>query len=96
MAHLIENSFSTFYLTEDEELQGSIFTVTQLQYLQNQLANIAEEKLALVFDTSEPLKFAQDEAYKRGQVDVMQYLIQNSEASTELLKEMQNNPENLE
>lgn len=87
MAHLIENSFAKFSLTDQEELQGSVFTITQLQYLQNQLSNVAEEKLALSYDVSEPLKFAQEEAYKRGQVDMLQYLIANSEASAELLNE---------
>ena len=45
MAHLTENSFSFFSLTPEEELEGSILTISQIQVMQNHLACIAEEKL---------------------------------------------------
>lgn len=84
MAHLIENSFASFSLTAEEELEGSIFTLTQLQYLQNQLAKVAEEKLELEFDTSDPQSFTQQEAYKRGQLDTLRFLLEVSKASLEV------------
>jgi hypothetical protein len=75
---LIPNSFSTYELTEEEESNGSIFTEDQLRVLQNKLAEVAEEKIALEFDPSEPLLFQQQEAYKRGQLDMLRYLLDMS------------------
>ncbi len=89
MATLITNTFSAYHLTEQEALQGSIFTVTQLQVLQNQLAQVAEEKLALDFDTSDPASYAQQEAYMKGQMDLLLYIIDSSQAAADTL----NNPE---
>lgn len=86
MAVLIENSFSSYALTEDEERQGSLLTITQKQFLQNQVALCAEEKIALEFDPSEPNLFLQAEAYKKGQIDAYKYLLECSAITEELIK----------
>lgn len=83
MAKLIPNDFSTYELTDDEALQGSIFTATQLQVLQNKLAEIAKEKLNLEFDTAHPQEFIQQEAYKKGEFELLSYLIDTSRVSAE-------------
>lgn len=84
MAQLIQNSFSSYELTIEEELQGSILTITQLQVLQNQLAFIVEEKINIEFDPApdKVLEFVQQEAYKKGQMELLQYIISNSEVAT--------------
>lgn len=87
MSHLIPNSFSTFSLNEDEELQGSILTINQKEVIQNQLAIHAEEKLAIEFDTNKPNEFSQQEAYKRGCIDTLRYLLDNSTICEETLQE---------
>lgn len=92
MATLIPNMFSSYELTEKEALQGSIFTVLQIQVLQNQLSNIAEEKLSLEFDPLNPTRFAQEEASLKGQMDILNFLISSSAISEDIL----NNPESLE
>lgn len=75
MSHLTLNSFSSYHLTDDETTLGSVLTLTQKQVLQNQLATCAEEKLALVFDTEKPQEFVQQEAFKRGQIEMLSYIL---------------------
>lgn len=51
----------------------------QLAGLQNELAKVAAEKLALEFDPSEPARFQQSEAFLRGQQTMLTYLVARSE-----------------
>lgn len=88
MAILISNSFTSYEFTDKEALQGSIYTSLQLQVLQNQLSIIATEKLNLEFDTDKPQDFIQQEAYKKGQLDLVAHLIETSAISADEL----NNP----
>lgn len=81
MATMIVNSFTTYELTEEEELHGTILTTAQEQVLQNKRAMIAEEKLALEFDPERPKDFIQQDAYKKGQLDLITYLLDASEAA---------------
>lgn len=85
MSTLISNSFSTYELTDKEALQSAIFTTLQLQNLQNQLANAAEEKLRLDFDPNNPSRFIQQEASLRGQMDILTFLIEASESAADQL-----------
>lgn len=78
MAILIPNNFSSYNLTDDEVREGSILTITQLELLQNDLATAAEEKLVLEFDTTNPQTFIQQEAFKRGQIELLRYIIDRS------------------
>ncbi len=93
MATLITNTFSAYHLTDQEALQGSILTVTQLQVIQNQLARVAEEKLALDFDPANPITYAQQEAYMKGQMDLLLYIIDSSQASADTLNNPDSEPE---
>jgi hypothetical protein len=79
MSTLVSNSFASYDLTEEEELQGSIFTTLQKQVLQNLMSHCAEEKLRLEYDVNNSLSFVQQEAYKRGQLDIIEYLLTKSE-----------------
>ena len=80
MAHLVPNSFSTFQLDEDEVLQGSMFTISQLQVLQNNLASYAEERLAQEYNPASPMQFIQQEAFNKGAMAALSFLIENSNA----------------
>ena len=82
---LIPNSFSTYHMTEEDALNGSIFTPLQMEVLHNILAIYAEEKLTIDYDVKNPESFIQEEAYKRGQIEVLKYLLENSKACQELL-----------
>lgn len=92
MSVLIPNSFSTYELTDQELEQGSMYTITQKQVLQNHLAVCAEEKIALELNTSDPQQFIQQEAYKRGQMDTLRYLLEQSEAIEQAIADMSKPP----
>lgn len=77
----IINQFSSFELTESEQLAGTILTYEQKLVLQNQLAMISAEKLALVANPHSYAEFIQQEAYKAGQIAVLQYILDSSLAS---------------
>jgi len=78
MATQITTAFTKWDLSEEEEKQGSMYTVAQTQVLQNELAIAAEELLGIKYDPSEPLVFAQQEAYRRGKSDLIVYLLDRS------------------
>jgi hypothetical protein len=82
--HLIPNSFSTYALTDDDVTQGSIFTIGQTQVLQNLLAVKAEEKLGLKYDIDKPTTFIQQEAYHTAQIELLQWLIDQSNTLQQL------------
>lgn len=87
MSQLIPNSFSSFEMTDEETLRASIFTNLQLQYLQNELAIAAEERIRLEYDPTKPLEFAQLEARSASKIEVLTYLIEMSEASNKQLND---------
>jgi hypothetical protein len=83
MAVLIPNQFSTYELNEEEMIQGSILTITQKQVLQNHMASIASEKLAAAYDPTDHLTSIQKEAYNRGQIDLVMYILDQSDAAVD-------------
>ena len=85
MSVQIINTFSTFELSDKEAIQSAIFTTLQLQNLQNQLANAAESRLALNFDANNPSEFVQQEAFLKGQIELLKFLIDSSAMATEEL-----------
>jgi hypothetical protein len=85
MATLIPNEFTSYQLNEQEQLEGALLTTTQKQVLQNQLSICAAELLSLEFDTTNPQIYIQQEAYKRGQIEQLRFLLASSDASQEVL-----------
>lgn len=78
MVQLIPNSFSSYNLSTEEEETGSVLNYLQKAVLQNKLAIIAQDKLNTVFDPLNPTAFAQQEAYLRGQMEVINWLLDSS------------------
>ena len=91
MAYLIANEFACYDMTEEEVLQGAILTITQKQVIQNLLAKAAEEKIHLEFDVENPNKFIQQEASLKGQIDILNYLLDASTASEEIIASQEDN-----
>lgn len=85
MANITTGTFTHFNLSQEEILSGSILTLTQSQLLQTELAQIAELRLEVVFDPANPLKFAQEEAFLKGQMSVIRNLIDRSKEAEQLL-----------
>ncbi len=85
MAILTPNDFSSYELIEQEELEGSILTITQKQVIQNHLSAAASEKIGLVYDPSDPLVFAQQEASLKGQIDAYRFILDSSDTAQDIL-----------
>ncbi len=88
MAYLIDNDFSTYYLTDDEETQGQMLTLTQRQVIQNLLAKAAEEKINLTYTPESKEIFLQQEASLKGQMDILRFLLASSDAAEENYREI--------
>lgn len=82
MAVPIHNTFSSWKLTADEVLSGSVLSELQIQVLQNQISEIAEQKLGLQFDPKDTADFGIQTAYLQGQLDILNLRIAISEEAT--------------
>ena len=74
----ISSRFTVHQLADQEIVEGSKLTGLQTQCIQNQIAAIAENKIDLAFDVESPNSFIQQEAYLRGQLDALSYLLELS------------------
>lgn len=88
MAKLIPNSFTSYEFTEKEVIEGQIFTGLQTQMLQNKLSEYAAMKMELTHDPDHLYLSLQKEAELIGQIELLQFLIAQSEATKEMLKEI--------
>lgn len=70
-----ESRFQSWKLSEAEFFQGAILTSLQKQVIQNQICDLATQKINLEFDPAAPLVFMQAEAGVRGQILALEYLI---------------------
>jgi hypothetical protein len=81
MATLLNNDFTSYTLTSQEEETGHILSFHQKCILQNRLYDIVSSKLLIEVDTNNIVKFTQDEAYLRGQMEIIKWLL---DCSTEM------------
>ena len=88
--HLLSTTLSMYGLTDEEALQGAILTLVQGAVIQNEIAQVAEEKLALRFDPEHPSLFMQEEAYKSGQIAALKYRLECSLVAREELSQRGN------
>lgn len=82
----LESSFISYSLTPAQILAGSTFTLDQKAVIQNLIGGIAEEKIALTFDPTNPQVFIQREAELMGQLGILKYLLS-------LASSLENQPE---
>ena len=80
----MDNPFQVIPLSTKDEANGQILNSLQKAALQNHRAAIATQKLNLTFTPNDVLSFTQQEAYLKGQLDFIQYLLDASQASEEL------------
>lgn len=85
MATKSANTFSSYELTEEEELLGSILNIHQKYVLQNLRCNYAEQKLQLKFDPLNPQEFIQIEAELQGQLKLLEFLLVQSDEAVQQL-----------
>lgn len=81
MATIIANTFSSYALTEEEQQQGMMLTLTQAQMVHNHRAIAAEAILALKYNPSEPDAFLQEDAYNKGYIAALTYLLDLSDSA---------------
>lgn len=80
---LTPNSFSSYFLNEDDALEGSILSTLQKKVIHNLLVARAEEKLALELDPNNVSAYLQHEASLAGEISAYRSLIENSEVADE-------------
>ncbi len=87
MVQKVDGSFVSYEFTPEEIVAAATFSDLNRMYLQSQLAGIAEQKLALVFDPANPLQYAQEEAFLKGQMTMLQFLLDHNPQSSTSNKE---------
>jgi len=87
MASLGNSTFTRYNLSVQEILQGTVLSPQQIQVIQNECADIADQLINLTFDPINPTQVALDQAYLKGQLAAFQLLpIRSEEAFRELQK----------
>lgn len=79
MATLKSGTFGEYELSRNETLGGSVLSLPQKMVLQNELAMIANNRINLDFDPQNPTKFAQDEAFLKGQMSIIRVMLLRSD-----------------
>lgn len=74
MAQRIENSFTTYVMSEAETERALTLSPETKMYLQNMLAVVAHERLNIKFDHLDKEKFIQEEAYYQAKKDFIMQL----------------------
>lgn len=83
---LIPHAFSSYELTAEEELQGQLLGILNVAVLQNLLCKVSTDKLTLIYDTDKPDAYIQNEAYLRGQYDLINHLLDLNNLASESLR----------
>lgn len=74
----IPSSFTQYELSPTDTITGTILTSLNIAVIQNMRATIAEQKLNLEFTPNDVLSYTQQEAFLKGQLDILQHLIDSS------------------
>ena len=74
----VKNTFQQFEFTAKEYAQATQFTALQRAYLQTELAAKAHARLALTFNPLAAHDFVQNEAYLKGQMELLELLLNPS------------------
>lgn len=83
----INGPFDKYELTEDELFSARILDPSKQAYYQNMLSDFMEHKMNLLFDANNPMRFAQAEAELKGQILLMQQLLNDHQLAKEELLE---------
>lgn len=79
--NLTQSTFSKYTLSESDTLIASTLTTLTSQFIQNQICSIAEAMIALDVDPNNYSAYVQQQAYLKGQMDGLKYLLDASIAS---------------
>jgi len=84
MPKLIPTVFTAYEFTEREQLEATVFSELQLKFLLTLRAEAAQEKNNIALDPAAVSAYLQDEAYYRGKIDLLSYLLEAHDASMEV------------
>ena len=82
------SSFTVHSISPRDTLSGYILSLTQQRVYQNELAEIAEQLITLTYDPLNPVDFAQQHAFLRGQMQIYQTLLARSAPSEQELQRL--------
>jgi hypothetical protein len=88
MSVLTPGTFGEYELSKREQLEGSVLSLPQKMVLQNELAMIANNRINLDFDPTNPTRFAQDEAMLKGQMSIIRVMLLRSDEAELSLKQL--------
>jgi len=90
MPKLKVTPFTSYDFTDEEYLVAVKLTALQEQHIQSLLAAAAQEKIVIQYDDTHPHLASSQEAYLRGQIDILNHILglsANSElAMAELMR----------
>ena len=75
--------FNRTKVSEAEVIAGMQLTSANVIHIRNQILDLVEEKLNLPFTPNDVLSYTQKEAYLKGQIDILRYLLDASETQTQ-------------
>lgn len=75
MPQPLETSFRCYTFSPEEEKEALTYTELQRKYLENMEGMIAHKILNLRVDTANVSAFVQDDAYLKGQLEILQELL---------------------
>lgn len=81
-------TFTHWKLSRQEILEGGTLSNPQKQILQNELAMIAENITNLDYDQVNPTRFAQDQAFLKGQMSILRVMLLRSDESEATLRNL--------
>lgn len=88
MAMMIPNSFTSYsWATEEEELGAMCLTLSNKQWIQNELSLYSMSRLNLTYDVAHPETFIQAESELKGKITVLQWMLDASTAAEKTLAE---------
>ena len=85
MATVVSNEFTSYDFTPEEMTSAMILNDLQRQYFQTLYSQYATERLAIHFDATDPVRFAQQEAELAGKMGVLRQLLDDSYEAAESL-----------
>lgn len=92
---LVPNTFTTYaFESPMEALQAQQLSMLQQANIRNELAKCAEQKVNILFDATNPVKFAQDTAFLDGQISILRWLLDCHDTATYLIQNPESNPDN--
>lgn len=88
MGRPIESTFNRYALTDEEQITGAQLTSSQKFIIQNQLADIADQILSLDYEPSDPLQFAIQHSFLKGQMAVYRHMLDASDAANKVMLDL--------